>query len=90
MELTIFQDNQIVLLGDRVDFLPPFQAECRTGGVLAAGDSVKDMREFPLGLCVPARKDSLELLRDETAIVDLDWGPGDALGRHGVCEGREG
>ena len=45
-KLTIFQDDQVILLGDRVDFLPPFQAERRTSRVLAAtvGDSEISMK----------------------------------------------
>lgn len=34
--LAIFQDDEVMLLGDRVDFLPPFETERRTGGVLTA------------------------------------------------------
>jgi len=46
-KLTIFQDDQVMLLGDSVDFLPPFQAECGTGRVLTAtvGDSEISMGE---------------------------------------------
>ena len=31
---TIFENDQVMLLGDGVDLLPPFQAKGRTGGVL--------------------------------------------------------
>lgn len=106
--LTVFQDDQVVLLSNRVDFLPPFQAECGTGGVLAATagldkctcegergrkllrDGVEDMGELSLLLGVPGRKDSLEFLRNETTIIDLDGGPSDALGGNSVGQGREG
>jgi hypothetical protein len=36
LRLTIFKNDQVIPLSDGVDFLPPFQAERRTGGVLAA------------------------------------------------------
>ena len=36
LELTIFEDDEVILLGDGVDFLPPFESKRRTGGVLAA------------------------------------------------------
>jgi len=107
LEVTIFEDDQVILLGDGVDFLPPFEGEGRTGGVLAATvrggeytsekgggrtvrDSVKDMRELSLGSRVPSGEGSLEFFGDQPATVDLDRGPGNALGGDGVCQGREG
>jgi len=41
VELTIFKDDQVVLLGNGVDFLPSLEAERGTGGVLttAVGNS---------------------------------------------------
>ena len=53
-------------------------------------DSIKDMGAPSLGPRVPTRKDSLELLRNETTIIDFDRGPGYTLGCNGVCQGREG
>jgi len=52
-------------------------------------DGVKDMRESPLGPGVPGREDPFEFLWDETTIIDLDRGPGDALSGDCVCQGRE-
>ena len=42
LELTIFEDDQVILLSDGVDFLPPFEGEGRTGGVLTT--TVRDKR----------------------------------------------
>jgi hypothetical protein len=47
------------------------------------------MRELALGPRVPGGEDSLEFLRDETTVIDLDGGPGDALGSDGVRQGGE-
>ena len=60
------------------------------GGREDVRDSVKDMRTLALGLGVPARKDSLEFLRNETTIVDFYGGPGDTLCGDGVGQSGEG
>ena len=52
-------------------------------------DSVKDVRELALGPRVPGGEGSLEFLGDQPTIVDLDGGPGDALGGDRVGQGRE-
>ena len=48
------------------------------------------MRELSPSLRVPGGKDSLKFLGDETAIIDLDGGPGNALGYNCVCQRGEG
>jgi hypothetical protein len=73
-----------------VDVVYEYMASRERGRGGVVRDSVKDMRELSLLPRVPGRKDSLEFLGDETTIVDLDGGPGDALGGDGVCQGREG
>jgi len=53
-------------------------------------DGVKDMRAFSLSPRVPGRKHSLKFLWDKATVVDLDGGPGNALGCDSVRQGREG
>lgn len=36
LDITIFKDDQVVLLSDGVNSLPPFEGERRTGRVLTA------------------------------------------------------
>ena len=48
------------------------------------------MGELSLLSWVPGGKNSLEFLRNETAIIDLYRGPSDALGGDSVRQGREG
>ena len=48
------------------------------------------MRTLALGLGIPAGKDSLEFLRNETTIVDFYGGPGDTLGGDSVGQSGEG
>ena len=47
------------------------------------------MRELALDSRVPSGEGPLEFLRDQPTAIDLDGGPGDALGRDGVRQGRE-
>ena len=53
-------------------------------------DSVKDMREFSLLPRVPRGEYSLEFVGDETAVVDFNGGPGNALGGDCIRQGGEG
>ena len=59
------------------------------GGGGTVRDSVEDMRELALGPRVPSGEGSLKFLGDQPTTVDLDGGPGDALGGDGVRQGRE-
>ena len=48
------------------------------------------MWEIPLLLRIPRGEDSLEFFWDETAVVNFNWGPGNALGGNCVRQGGEG
>ena len=52
-------------------------------------DGVKDMRELALGPRIPSGEDSLEILGDETTVIDLYGGPCDALSRDSIRQGGE-
>ena len=62
----------------------------KKGNGRSVRDSVKDMGELALSSRVPGGEGPLKFLGDQSATVDLDRGPGDALSGYGVRQGREG
>ena len=67
-----------------------FKERKKTGSREDVRDSVEDVGELSLLLGIPGRKDALEFLGNETTVIDLYGGPGNALGCNGIGQGREG